>query len=467
MKNEKDIEIVLINPYNKRIVLRDFYSSTISKGVYNWPNIDLLCIASNLQKKFNIKIIDANSEKIKADDLVKKLNSYKLKGLIFSIGKSVLEEDYNFIKEIKKKLSYRTKIFVVGGVIYYNAKKELENNEFIDGCITNFTTEDILNYFLNKKENLKNIVIRNGNKITDYGIKLPENGFKLSIPPHNQLNLKNYQLSHGRSNFLTSVISSYGCPHVCSFCVSGKIKYRYRDPNNIIEELDYLKQIGVREIIFKDNIFGFHKRVYKELLKKMIEKKYNFSWVTDTRVDILDEELLDLMSKSGCHALHFGIETKNEKILDTYNKNLKNINLVKKTLDLCKTYKILTVGYFILGLPGETKKDVNETIDYSIELGLDFASFNLPIPIIGTELRSKSIENNWITNNLSDYDGSNMPILSTNKLSPLELKKLRSKAYKKFYLRTKYIFNKVLSIKNFFQLKMLIIEFTNLLIRKH
>ena len=467
MNNDENVDIVLINPYNDKIVLRDFYSSTISKGVYNWPNIDLLCIASHLQKKFNVKIIDANTEKIKASDMIKILNSYQLKGLIFSVGKSVLKDDYNFIKEIKNNLLKKVKIFVVGGVVYYNAIKELENNDFLDGCITNFVTDDILNYFLNKRENLKNIVLRNNKEIIDYGIELPSNGFEIPIPPHNQLDLSKYKLSHGKSNFLTSVISSYGCPHKCSFCVSSKINYRYRDPDNIIQELDFLKKIGVREIIFKDNIFGFHKRIYKELLKKMIDKKYNFSWVSDSRVDILDEEILQLMSKSGCHALHFGIETKNEKTLQDYDKQLKNINLVKETIDLCRKHKILTVGYFILGLPGETKKDVENTIKYSVELDVDFASFNLPIPIIGTELREKSIKNNWITNDLSNYDGSNMPIISTNELIPVELKKLKSKAYKKFYLRIKFIFKNFLRIKNFFQLKMLILEFNNLIIKKH
>ena len=212
MNNDENVDIVLINPYNDKIVLRDFYSSTISKGIYNWPNIDLLCIASHLQKKFNVKIIDANTEKIKASDIVKILNSYQLKGLIFSVGKSVLKDDYDFIKEIKNNLLKKVDIFVVGGVVYYNAIKELENNDFLDGCITNFVTDDILNYFLNKRENLKNIVLRNNKEIIDYGIELPSNGFEIPIPPHNQLDLSKYKLSHGKSNFLTSVISSYGAP---------------------------------------------------------------------------------------------------------------------------------------------------------------------------------------------------------------------------------------------------------------
>ncbi len=467
MINSFDTDIALINPFNKKIVLRDFYSSTISKGIYNWPNIDLLSLAANLQKKFNVKIIDANTEKLSSHKVIKLLNSKKLKGLIFSVGKSVLEDDYKFINEIKNGLNQKVKTFVVGGVVYYDAKKELENNSFLDGCIINFTTDDILSYFLNKRTGLKNLVYRENNKIIECENELPRNGFTLPIAPHDQLNLKKYRLSHGKSNYLTSVITSYGCPHKCSFCVSGKINYRYRDPDNIIQELDYLKKIGVKEIMFKDNIFGFHKRNYKELLTKMINKNYNFSWVSDSRVDVLDEELLNLMHKSGCHALHFGIETKSEKTLENYQKNLKDTNCVKKTLNLCKKYRILTVGYFILGLPGETKEDVIETIKYSVELNLDFASFNLPIPIIGTELRLKSIQNNWVLNNSSNYDGSNTPIINTGKLLPDELKKLRSDAYKKFYLRLKYIFKIIFKIKNFFQLKMIILEFTNLITKRH
>jgi radical SAM superfamily enzyme YgiQ (UPF0313 family) len=467
MNSFDDIDIALINPFNDKIVLRDFYSSTISKGIYNWPNIDLLSLAANLQKKFKVRIIDANTEKLTSDKVIKLLKSKKLKGLIFSVGKSVLEDDYQFINEIKIGLNQKVEIFVVGGVVYYNAKKELENNTFLDGCIINFTTDDISNYFLNKKTELKNLVYRENNKIIECENQLPSNGFKLPVAPHNQLNLKKYKLSHGKSNYLTSVITSYGCPHKCSFCVSGKINYRYRDPDNIIEELDYLKKIGVKEIMFKDNIFGFHKRNYKELLTKMINRNYNFSWVSDSRVDVLDEELLDLMYKSGCHALHFGIETKNEKTLENYQKNLKNINCVKTTLDLCKQYGILTVGYFILGLPGETKEDVIDTINYSVELNLNFASFNLPIPIIGTELRLKSIENNWVLNHSSNYDGSKTPIINTGKLLPEELKKLKNKAYKKFYLRPIFILKIIFRIKNFFQLKMIVLEFTNLITKRH
>mgnify|MGYP003949152919 CR=1 FL=1 len=459
-------EILIINPNNKEIVLRDFYSSTISKGVYNWPNVDLLCLAGHLKEKFNVKIFDANSLRLTPEEVLKRTSFTKLKGVVFSVGKSVIEEDYKFIKEIKKLINPDAKILVVGGVIYYNAKEELKKNKFIDGCILNFVTDDILKYFQNNKKDLKNFIYRDGDEIIDTGLQLPANDFLIPTPPHEQLDFTKYQLSHGTSSRLTSVLTSYGCVHKCSFCVSGKINYRYRDVENIIEELKHINKLKVKNITFRDNIFGFHKKNFKKLLNRMIEENFNFKWVSDSRVDILDEEIINLMSKAGCHALHFGIESSNEETLNRYEKNLKNIDFVEKTLKLCKKYKIITVGYFILGLPGETEIDVENTIDYSIKLDLDFVSFNLPIPIVGTNLREESISNNWINDQDNIYDGSKTPIISTKELKPSELVRLRKKAYKKFYLRVNFVIKTLLRIRNLFQIKMIIIEFINLTFKR-
>jgi anaerobic magnesium-protoporphyrin IX monomethyl ester cyclase len=463
---ENDIEIALINPFNEKIVLRDFYSSTISKGNYNWPNIDLLCMAAILSKKFKVQIIDANTLKMNATDVLSKINSKNLKGIIFSVGKSVIDDDYNFIKSIKSEVHSIVKIVVTGGIIYHNSLDEIRTNKFIDACILNFTTPDILNYFLNYEADLKNIVFRKDDKIITKPIEMNETDFKIPIPPHNQLPLHKYQLSHGYTKPVASVLTSYGCPHRCSFCVSAQINFQYRNVDNIIQELDYLHSLGVKQIIFRDNIFGFHKKSCKELLKKIIDRKYDLKWVSDSRVDILDEEMISLMSKSGCHALHFGIESANEDTLKKYEKNLKDISLVEETIELCKKYRILSVGYFILGLPGETKNQVEKTIDYSIRLGVDYASYNLPIPIFGTNLREESLKNKWIINVEEKYDGSSQPLISTNELTPLDLISLRKKAYKKFYFRINYIIKTLLNIRTLFQIKMAVKESLGLLMNK-
>ena len=462
--------IVLINPPNKKIVLRDLYSSTISKGTYNWPNIDLLSLSATLSEKFLVSIIDANTLKYSIQETVDIVfNKENLAGIVVSIGKSVIDEDYKFTRMLKEeaiKKNIDLKIGVVGGIIFYNAENEINNNLFIDACILNFTTEDACKYFSNELSNIKNIVYREDDKVIKTEQKLPEWGFKMPIAQHSQLPLKEYQLSHGKNTPLASVLTSYGCPHKCSFCVSGKVQYRYRDPDNILEELKYLQSIGVKEINFKDNIFGFHKKSTIKLLEGMIKENMNFSWVSDSRLDILDEEIIKLMSQAGCHALHFGIESFSEETLSNYDKNLKNVDYVSRTLNLCKKYGVLSVGYFILGLPGESYKDVENTINYALELNVDYASFNLPYPIVGTELRETSIKEGWLKEVEDNYDGSLDPLIITDLISKDQLIDLKRKAYKKFYFRLSFIIKKLLGIRTFFQIRMLYEEGMNLIFYK-
>ncbi len=463
-------QIIIINPPNNKIVLRDFYSSTISKGKYNWPNTDLLSISAILGQDFETQLIDANTMGYNIEETFSEvLKHNNIAGAVVAVGKSVLKEDYDFIEKLRILLNNKypsSKISVVGGIIYHNALNEIQKNKFIDACILNFTTNDILNYYLGNFKDINNIIYRQNDEIVETELKLPEWGFKLPIPKHEQLPLGKYQLSHGKNRPLTSVITSYGCPHKCSFCVSGRIKYRYRDPQNIIDEIKYLISIGIKEITFRDNIFGFHKQKYMELLNGIIENNLKFSWVSDSRVDILDEELIMLMSKAGCHALHFGIETNNEDTLNTYNKNLKDQDYVKSTLELCRKYKIQSVGYFILGLPGEKYEDVNRTINYSVKIGCDYASFNLPLPIIGTDLRESSMKEGLVKETDGSYDGSSEPLIKNKDISSIELINLQKKAYRKFYFRLSFIIDKIKKIRTFFQLKMLLSEGYYLLLNR-
>ena len=136
------------------------------------------------------------------------------------------------------------------------------------------------------------------------------------------------------------------------------------------------------------------------------------------------------------------------------------LDKIKEAFRNCHSTGIQTVGYFILGLPGETVQDLKKTIDLSIELDCDFASFNNAIPIIGTDLRDEVIKNNLIENKekIDEYDGSFTPTIETNELTRDIVNQIRISALKRFYLRPRYILKRLLRLKNFYQVKMLFSE---------
>lgn len=458
MSNIKQ-KIVLVNPPNKKIVLRDLYSSTISKGLYNWPCIDLLVLSGVLKNDFDVILIDANTlgySSKKTLDLIKKINPL---GVVFAFGNSVKKDDYEFVKELREILP-KAKLCGTGGLLYHNSENELKHNTYFDACLLNFTTNDIVKYFKNDFSHIANIVYRNeSGKIVRTINKYHNKPFSYSIPAHDQLPLKKYQISHGHSKPLTTILTAFGCPFKCSFCVSGRIDWDTRSIDNIVEELSYVKELGVKEIFFRDNVFGAKKKESSELFNKMIQKRYNFSWVADTRVEYIDKEYAMLMKKSGCHALHMGVEVSSDEVRSTYNKKMR-LDKIKDAFRICSEAGIQTVGYFILGLPGEKVSDIMQTIELAIELDCDYVSFNNAIPIVGTDLRDKVISENLVENmnDLDTYDGSFTPTIETDELTRDQVDRLRSYALRKFYFRPSYIYKRIKAVRNVFQIKMLFLE---------
>lgn len=457
--------IVLVNPPNGHIVLRDMYCSTISKGLYNWPNTDLLVVSGQLKGRYDVKFIDANSMGISPATTLDMILRHDPVGVCFSFGISVKDHDYAFVAELRKRLP-GIKIIGTGGLLKFNAANELRDHPEFDACLLNFTTDDILKYFNSDYETLCNVVYRQGENIIETPLRYPPNGYAYPVPVHEQLPLEKYNLSHGRVKPFTTVLSGYGCPARCSYCVCEKIDYRYRDPANVIEELTAIKDLGIKGLFFRDMYFCANKKQGQELLEMMLKNKLGLSWVADTRADNLTDDLAALMKAAGCHALHIGVESASEGMLRKNNKGT-DLDKIRKGFKICKRNGIKTVGYFILGLPGESADDVRRTIEFAIELDCDYASFNVPVPIVGTSLREDALSNGWLESPAAvPYDGSLVTPIETALLGREQINDLRRLAYRKFYLRPRYIYKALARLRTPYQVKMLGMEFINFLKRR-
>ncbi len=457
--------VVLVNPPNEKTILRDMYSSTISKGLYNWPCTDLLVISGVLKDEFDVTFLDANTLRMSLGETLERIAVIDPLAVVCAIGNSVKNDDYDFIRRLRERIQSIT-ICGTGGILFHNAENEMRALPEIDACLLNFTSNDIVKFLKGEFSGMNNIVYRHNGEIVHAAVETNPNGFSYPVPLHEQLPLHRYRLSHGKAKPLTSVLTSYGCPATCRFCVAGKISYSYRSPDNIIEELDSIHRIGVKEVFFRDNAFCSSRNQGNELLDRMIERQYGFSWIADVRAVTLDSETVWKMKRSGCHALHIGVESGSPEILRKYNKGA-TLDHIRSAFALCKENGIKTVGYFIIGLPGEKTEDVMKTIDLSIELDCDYASFNIALPIVGTTLWEESVKMGWIDNNTDTiYDGSLNAQINSGDISNEEISALRDEAYKRFYLRPSYFLKKITGIRNIYQFKMLVLEFINMIRNK-
>lgn len=190
----------------------------------------------------------------------------------------------------------------------------------------------------------------------------------------------------------TVVISSRGCPGRCVFCsihtVWGKA-FRARSAENVLMEIEHLiKRYGIKEVQFGDDNLILDKERAKKIFRGIISRKMNISWNAVGGVALwkLDEELIQLMKESGCYRLSLPIESGDQYVLDNIIRKPVDLNKVRPMIDIANKYHIKTDALFVIGLPGETKKQLQNTFKYVRNLPVDNINFFFATPFPGTEL---------------------------------------------------------------------------------
>jgi len=439
--------ILLLNPPGDKLYARDKYCTSISKGNYYWPQIDLLCLSGILDGKYNITVIDAIVQNIGFEKCHRQIIEGNFDSIIFLTSSASWDKDFEFIEKLKKEK--RMTILANGGFLLYKGVAVMERFTFLDAIILDFTTVDILDYLEQKKA--KNMIYRDNGRII-VGERTSQKQFSYPIPRHDLFPLKKYSFPWGKEKIYTCIITSLGCPFRCSFCIPGTINFKLRNINNSIDELKYIYSLGIKKVIFMDSTFTANRKHVMTLCQRIIEEGLKFEWLCLSRVDTIDKELLGIMKKAGCHTVHFGIESGDEDILKDINKGISK-EQARKAFRWCREVKIRTNAFFIVGLPGETAKTIRKTIDFAKELECDLASFSLPMPHPGTKLGETLgndvalLTKNDIYDDISVSDG-------VNNLSKESILEFQKQAYREFYFRPRYIFKKVTHISSFHELIM-------------
>jgi radical SAM superfamily enzyme YgiQ (UPF0313 family) len=295
---------------------------------------------------------------------------------------------------------------------------------------------------------------------------------ELEFPAWDLMDPRTYPESpHGAfaKNFPTApIIITRGCPHQCTFCAGKSItgnKIRKRSIDNVLNEIYFLSdKFGVKEILIEDENFTLHKDMLIEFCTKLAKNKRKISWSfpSGIRIETLSKEILRLMEDTGCYSMAIGIEFGSQRIHDLTKKRL-SIELIKDRMALLSESKIKTTGFFLMGIPGETRQDMLSTIDLAMKLNIDRAQFNNFMPLPGSQLWDQLLEENKLSgldwDNFFVHDVAYIPEGMTKK----EMKRLQRKAYLKFYMRPKVIIRILKEIRSFTHLKMLLNRFMDAL----
>lgn len=452
------MKILLINPSLIQSSV-GHYSKSLEKNRGIYPSLGLGYIASALIDDGHIVFIadyDALSnpqlyiegimERIKPD-----MVGFYLMTWTFKEGLTLL----NKVKWINNNV-----ITVAGGPQVSSFPKEtLELGNFDYAILGEgeHTAKELVNmieYNLNPT-NIDGLVWRNGEQIIQNKPRALEHNLDLfTFPAWHKLPIFNYYDVFTYDRHFATLIATRGCPYICTFCDRknrmGSL-WRRRSTENIIAEIEMLKkQYNINEFMFFDDNFVVSK-IWTEEFCYSVEP-LNIKWECRARVDIMDNDLLKIMKKSGCYRIRYGMESGNDEILKTLKKGI-TVEQIKECAYLTKKSGIEIFAYFMLGNPYETPEQMQETIDLALEVDADFTLFSKTILIVGSELfdwavKMKIIKKDYWLDYLNGNETNPAPTIP----NPYTQKYIK-KANQKFYMRPAYIYRRLKSIKSFYQFK--------------
>jgi radical SAM superfamily enzyme YgiQ (UPF0313 family) len=260
----------------------------------------------------------------------------------------------------------------------------------------------------------------------------------LPMPLHHLLPLDKYRMPLMKGPF-SFIVTSRGCPAGCKYCikhVSYQYSVRLHSPERIMKELWLFHDLGIHNIHMYADLFTVNRDQVIGLCERIIEEKLPIRWTCNSRVDFVDEEMLKLMGKAGCWMISWGIESGNEMILKRAAKGA-DPKKAHRALTWAKEAGIKNWGYFIIGLPGETKETIRETIDFSKTLPLELALFHIAAPYPGTPFFFEVVKNNWFREGTrwEEVDMDKGTVLQYDNLTAEELMYWQKRAFREWAVR--------------------------------
>lgn len=255
------------------------------------------------------------------------------------------------------------------------------------------------------------------------------------------------------------IIGGRGCPYKCTFCLWPQVmhghSYRVRTPGNIVDEIEHdlarYPRLKGGEFYFEDDTFTLDRDHTRQICEEIIARKLDITFSVNGRADVMDEGLLKLMRQAGCRQLLIGYESANQEVLNRMKKGVR-IDRVSQFTHLAAKLGFDIHGCFTLGMPGETRASLEESVQFALEHPLTTVQFSAAMPFPGTSYYGEAEANGLLEpggwENYLSEDGEQQAIVSYPGLHRQEVTEKVDEALKRFYFRPSYAWRFLKRTKN-------------------
>lgn len=441
-------KVILINPPTSAKITKEGRVIMPLSITFEPPRMPLsmaLIAGGLLEAKIEVEIIDAISEVIDLDEVEKRIISFAPDLAIINCSTPTLEDDLKVLYLAKRNNS-RCAFF--GQHVDALAEETMGSYQEIDYAFLKDPEIVAKNFVLSYNSNVdlrtvEGLVFRENDTIikTNGTLDTPLDDFP--TPARHLLKNDLYRLPDGKK--YSVILSSRGCPFECPFCEASEYhgkNVRRRTPVSLVNEIEnVIEKYNIRSFLLQSDLFTSNKQWAISVCDEIIKRNISIRWISNTRVDTIDLELLEKMKLSGCFLLGMGIESGSKRMLEVLKKNV-SLEQVKHAISMCRKVGIKTSCSFVVGFPGETLDSLRETENLIMEAAPDFVVLMTAYPFPGTKLYKMlmnkktpyKFNNGWEKNCFTGVSIGGIE-------AELELKRFCRKMIFKHFFRFKFFYN--------------------------
>ncbi len=454
MTGSRRPRVALVNPPHS---LAERYGAMRSVG-NTMPSLGLLGLAAVLREaKFDVAVVDAPSRDLGYADTLRELDAFGPD----AVGMTAFTPSiFNVVKTAEMLKSARPGLpIVLGGPHLAAAPMETMRRFpcFDAGALgeAELTIAPLFRALIDGGETstISGLLIRRDGEVVATG--RPEVIKDLDLLPFPAWDLlpgfphayRPAAHTHRRLPAAT-MFTSRGCPEQCTFCDRGVFGNSVRafSASYVVSQIEYLvTRFGIRDLTIYDDIFPLLKPRLLTICDLLRKKGIDLTWSCNSRVNLVDAEVLAAMRSAGCWQIGYGIESGDQEILNRISKRVR-LEQVEKAVRLTDEAGIRAKGFFILGHPGETMASIRRTIDFAKSLRLTDYQTCLFTPFPGTEAHADAhvwgeFDDDWRRMNLLT------PVFVPRGLTADSMVYWAARSYREFYLRPRIIWRYLTGIR--------------------
>ncbi|HHT9118716.1 MAG TPA: B12-binding domain-containing radical SAM protein, partial [Candidatus Hypogeohydataceae bacterium YC38] len=417
------------------------------------------------------ELLDAAAQGLDMEALKSAISSFDI--IVMLTSTMTLNEDTEVLKELKK-VNPRVKTILFGGHVTAEPQTTLarEGVDIVVRREAEYIIRDLAKAMEEDNGQWQEVrgisFLEKGKYCHNPDYPLIQNLDELPIPDRSMLpkDLDYFNPVVKRMPY-TTMFTSRGCPGRCTFCSSPSFygnSLRFRSTEAVLREMEEVASLGYKEVFFRDEIFTASKRRVMEICQGIKERKIDITWICSARIGSIDLNMMKAMKEAGCHMIRLGVESGVQELLDNVHKGI-TVEQTRRTLKWAHEVGLDVHAHLMIGLPGENKSTLEETMRFVKEIDPTIVTFGIMTPYPGTPLfeelrRAHPQMGDGTSVDLKGLHTTSFYNEYFTQLTPKELSLYIRKVYKNFYMRPGYVLKWLSRIKSMDEFKRVVLAGT-------